>query len=50
VLGWKKRIGLSGAPLTRRETVVMVAVMVPDGKRHEGASLLNDGKRVKLSA
>jgi hypothetical protein len=50
VLGWKKRIALSGAPLTRRVTVMMVVVKVPDGKCHQGASLLNDGKRVKLSA
>jgi hypothetical protein len=53
VLGLKERIGLSGAPLTRRETVMMVAMVamtVPDGKCHEGASLLNEGKRVKLSA
>ena len=39
---------LSGAPLTRRETVMMVAVMVPDGCHHESASLLDAGKRVKL--
>jgi hypothetical protein len=25
---------LSGAPLTRRVTVMMVAVMVPDGRGH----------------
>jgi hypothetical protein len=53
VLGVKKEIDLSGAPLTRRETVMMMAMvvmMVPDGRRHEAASLLNASKRVKLSA
>jgi hypothetical protein len=40
---------LSGAPLTRHGTVMMMAVMMPDGECHESASLLNDGKRVKLA-
>jgi len=41
-------VDLSGAPLTRRETVMMMAVVMPDRRKHEAARLLNGVKRVKL--
>ena len=41
---------LAGAPLTRREAVMMVAVMMSANPRHEVISLLHAFKRVKLGA